>query len=162
LGVGGPEAGPTALSAFAGVHRRQEVRAEHGGVTVYDDFAHHPTAIATTIAGLRERHGDGRILAIPEPRSATMRQGVHRRALAAALDGAERTFAFEPGDLPWDLGEALAPLGERASVFTELDALVAAAVAEARPGDALLVMSNGPFGGIHEQLAAALAAREAG
>ncbi len=157
-----PATAVAALNGFGGVRRRQEVRAVHAGVTVYDDFAHHPTAMTTTIAGLRERHGDGRILAIPEPRSATMRQGVHQGALAAALDGADRTFAFDPGDLPWDLGAALAPLGERAAVFTELDTLVAAAVAEARPGDALLVMSNGAFGGIHERLAAALAAREAG
>ena len=143
------------LARFPGIRRRLELRGEAGGVQVYDDFAHHPTAIAATIAALRPQVR-GRILAVTEPRSNTMRTGVHRDTLAAALDGAERMLVLQPADLPWDLAGALKPLGGRASTHPDVPALVAAVAAEARPGDAVLVMSNGGFDGIHGRLLAAL------
>jgi UDP-N-acetylmuramate: L-alanyl-gamma-D-glutamyl-meso-diaminopimelate ligase len=149
-----------ALACFRGVRRRMEVRGSAGGVTVYDDFAHHPTAIATTLDGLRRRVGAQRILAVLEPRSNTMKQGALKDALAGSLAAADRTFCYA-GSLGWDVAAALAPLGERARVDEDLDALVAAVVAEARPGDHVLVMSNGGFGGVHGRLLAALAARAA-
>lgn len=159
-----PAAAGAALGRFKGVKRRMEVRGSVDGITLYDDFAHHPTAIATTIAGLRARMGDkGRILAVLEPRSNTMKLGVMKAALPDSLQGAERTFAYHAVSgktaLDWNLGEALAPLGERASAFDHLGELVAAVTREARPGDQILVMSNGGFGGVHEKLLAALEAR---
>jgi len=146
------------LSRFEGIRRRMEVRGTVDGVTVYDDFAHHPTAIALTVEGLRRRETDGRILAVLEPRSNTMKLGVMKDRLPAALALADRVFCYTNG-LGWDVAGALAPLGERASTTGDLDQLVAAVVAEARPGDHVLVMSNGGFGGVHEKLLAALAAR---
>jgi UDP-N-acetylmuramate: L-alanyl-gamma-D-glutamyl-meso-diaminopimelate ligase len=148
-----------ALGRFGGVRRRLEVRGTAGGVTVIDDFAHHPSAIETTIDGLRARLAPGeRILAVVEPRSNTMKLGAMKALLPGSLAGAERTFCFA-GGLGWDAAEALAPLGARASVHHELDALVAAVVAEARPGDRVLVMSNGGFGGVHGRLLDALGRR---
>jgi UDP-N-acetylmuramate: L-alanyl-gamma-D-glutamyl-meso-diaminopimelate ligase len=126
------------------------------GVTVYDDFAHHPTAIATTLDGLRQRVGGARILAVLEPRSATMRLGVHRDTLAGSLAGADRVFLFAPKEIGWDVRSALAPLGARAAAFGDVDALAGAIAAEARDGDHVLVMSNGGFGGLHEKLLKAL------
>jgi UDP-N-acetylmuramate: L-alanyl-gamma-D-glutamyl-meso-diaminopimelate ligase len=127
-------------------------------VTVYDDFAHHPTAIATTLEGLRQKVGTARILAVLEPRSATMRLGVHRDTLAGSLAGADRVFVLQPADLGWDVRTAVAPLGARVQVETEVDALARAIAAEARAGDQVLVMSNGGFGGLHGKLLAALGA----
>jgi UDP-N-acetylmuramate: L-alanyl-gamma-D-glutamyl-meso-diaminopimelate ligase len=148
-----------ALGAFGGVRRRLEVRGTAGGVTVIDDFAHHPSAIETTIDGLRARLAPGeRILAVIEPRSNTMKLGAMKALLPGSLAGAERTFCFA-GGLGWDAAEALAPLGARASVHAELDGLVAAVAAEARPGDRVLVMSNGGFGGVHARLLDALGRR---
>jgi UDP-N-acetylmuramate: L-alanyl-gamma-D-glutamyl-meso-diaminopimelate ligase len=147
-----------ALARFRGVRRRLELRGTAAGVIVYDDFAHHPTAIATTIDGLRRRVGDTRILAVLEPRSNTMKQGALKDALAASLAVADRTFCYA-ANLGWDVAGALAPLGERASVHDDLDELVAAVVAHARPGDQVLVMSNGGFGGVQARLLEALAAR---
>ena len=148
-----------ALGRFGGVRRRLEVRGTAGGVTVIDDFAHHPSAIETTIDGLRARLAPGeRILAVVEPRSNTMKLGAMKALLPGSLAGAERTFCFA-GGLGWDAAEALAPLGAKASVHHELDALVAAVVAEARPGDRVLVMSNGGFGGVHGRLLDALGRR---
>ncbi len=147
--------GIEALAGFRGVRRRLEFRGEAGGVRVIDDFAHHPTAIAATIEALRTRES-GRILAVLEPRSNTMRQGVHQHRLAASLDGAEASFVLAPEDLPWDAGEALAPLGGRAHTAANVAALVERIVAHAHPGDTVLVMSNGGFDGIHERLLAAL------
>jgi len=126
-------------------------------VTVYDDFAHHPTAIATTIAGLRRRVGAQRILAVLEPRSNTMKLGVVKGLLPAALGEADHTFCYAK-DLGWDAAEALAPLGYRATVHEDLDAMVAAIAAAARSGDHVLVMSNGGFGDVHAKILAALAA----
>lgn len=147
-----------ALGTFRGVRRRLEVRGVVGGVTVYDDFAHHPTAIETTVAGLRRRSPSGRILAILEPRSNTMKLGAMKDRLAGSLAAADRVFCYAHR-LGWSPAEALAPLGERAETYEDLDALVSAAVHDSRPGDHLLVMSNGGFGGIHDKLLAALAAR---
>lgn len=156
-----PGAAATSLAGFKGVRRRMELRGSVDGVSVYDDFAHHPTAIETTIAGLRARlGGKGRILAVLEPRSNTMKLGVMKDRLAASLTGAERVFGYGAPTgrdaLGWNLAEALAPLGERAKAFDALDALVAAVAAEARPGDHVLVMSNGGFGGVHTRLLEAL------
>jgi UDP-N-acetylmuramate: L-alanyl-gamma-D-glutamyl-meso-diaminopimelate ligase len=145
-----------ALSRFGGVKRRLEVRGEVAGVTVIDDFAHHPSAIAATIEGLRARLAPGeRILAVLEPRSNTMKLGAVKAALAGSLLGADHSFCFA-GGLGWDATEALAPLGDKASVYIELDALVADVVAYARATDRVLVMSNGGFGGVHQRLLDAL------
>ncbi len=146
----------SALATFPGVKRRLEVRGTVRGVTVYDDFAHHPTAIAATIAGLRSRVGDKRILAVLEPRSNTMKLGTMKAQLPGSLAGAQATFCYGKG-LGWDAAEALTPLGDRAAVFESLDALVVAVVAAAREGDQVLVMSNGGFGGVHQKLLTALA-----
>ena len=156
-----PEAAIDALSRFAGVARRMEVRGTVGGVTVIDDFAHHPTAIATTVDGLRAQLGTaGRILAVLEPRSNTMKLGAMKSQLPGSLERADRVFCFS-GGIGWDVAEAFAPLGARAVVDADLDRLVAAIVREARAGDQVLVMSNGGFGGIHRKLLDALAARGA-
>ncbi len=152
-----PEQAIEALGAFANVKRRMEVRGTVGGVTVYDDFAHHPTAIAVTIAGLRSAVGGARILAVLEPRSNTMKLGVMKAELAPSLAAADRVYCYS-ANLGWDAAPVLAPLGARASCHEDLDALVAAIVAESRAGDHVLVMSNGGFGGIHAKLLDRLAA----
>jgi len=148
--------GIEALAKFENVKRRMEVRGVVGGITVYDDFAHHPTAIATTVAGLRGKVGEARILAVLEPRSNTMKLGVMKDALPGSLKDADRVFCYD-ANLGWDAASALAPLGDKAQTFDDLDSLVAAVAAVARPGDQVLVMSNGGFGGVHEKLLAALA-----
>jgi UDP-N-acetylmuramate: L-alanyl-gamma-D-glutamyl-meso-diaminopimelate ligase len=162
-----PEVAIDALARFAGVKRRLETRGTRNGVTVYDDFAHHPTAIAATLAGLRRRVGPAaagpRILAVLEPRSNTMKQGAVKAQLAASLGDADLVFCFGERQgrnaLGWDPAETLAPLGERAACFDRIDMLVAAVARAARPGDHVLVMSNGGFGGVHAKLLDALAAR---
>ena len=155
--VGVPlDKGLEALSRFENVKRRMELRGTVRGVTVYDDFAHHPTAIATTVAGLRRKVGDSRILAVLEPRSNTMKLGVMKSQLPASLAETDAVFCYG-ANLGWDAAEALAPLGAKAVVDDDLDRLVARIVAEARSGDQILVMSNGGFGGIHGKLLARLA-----
>ncbi|MDR1064253.1 MAG: UDP-N-acetylmuramate:L-alanyl-gamma-D-glutamyl-meso-diaminopimelate ligase [Azoarcus sp.] len=150
--------GLAALSEYRNVKRRLEMRGEAGGVKVYDDFAHHPTAIETTIDGLRRKVGQAsRILAVLEPRSNTMKMGAMKDRLAASLRQADRVFCYD-ANLGWDAAAALLPLGNRQSCHGELAALVTAVAAEARPGDHVLVMSNGGFGGIHQKLLDALAA----
>jgi len=156
-----PATSLAALACFRGVRRRMELRGTAGGVAVYDDFAHHPTAIATTLDGLRRRVGSARIVAVLEPRSNTMKLGAMKEALPGSLAAADRVFCYA-GNLGWDAAVALAPLGARASVFADLDALVHAIAGQAQPGDHVLVMSNGGFGGIHERLLVELAARGAG
>jgi UDP-N-acetylmuramate: L-alanyl-gamma-D-glutamyl-meso-diaminopimelate ligase len=155
-----PAAAAAALGRFENVKRRLELRGEAGGVKVYDDFAHHPTAIRTTLDGLRRRLGplgDGpRILAVFEPRSNTMKLGSMKAQLPWALEEADLAFCHS-GGLGWDAAEALAPLGERAAVSDSIDALVRRVAQAARPGDHVLCMSNGGFGGIHAKLLAALA-----
>ena len=151
------EVGLKAIASFQGVKRRLEVRGTAGGVTVYDDFAHHPTAIAATIEGLRSQIGtSARILAVLEPRSNTMKLGTMKAALPGSLADAERAFCYA-AHLGWDAAAALAPMGERAQVFDDLEQLVKAVVQAARPGDHVLVMSNGGFGGVHGKLLSALA-----
>jgi UDP-N-acetylmuramate: L-alanyl-gamma-D-glutamyl-meso-diaminopimelate ligase len=155
-----PAAAIDALNAFRGVKRRMELAGVAGGVTVYDDFAHHPTAIRTTLEGLRRKVGGARILAVVEPRSNTMKLGLMKDDLAPSLAAADLVFCYTAG-LGWDAAAALAPLGPRARPLGDLDALVAAIVRESRPGDQVVVMSNGGFGGIHAKLLAALGARAA-
>jgi len=140
-----------ALSRFQSVRRRLEIKGTAEGVTIYDDFAHHPSAIATTIEGLRRKVGDGRILAVFEPRSNTMKIGVMKDQLAPSLAGADRVYCYS-SRLEWDPREALAPLGARLCCENELDALVAMVAGETRAGDHVLIMSNGGFGGIHAKL----------
>jgi UDP-N-acetylmuramate: L-alanyl-gamma-D-glutamyl-meso-diaminopimelate ligase len=154
-----PERAAQALGAFSGVKRRMEIRGVVGDVTVYDDFAHHPTAIETTLRGLRARVGGARIIAVLEPRSNTMKLGVHREQLAPALQLADRTWILDSPDLGWELPPAVAALGARASFATSVDALVKGVAEDSRPGDQVLVMSNGGFGGLHDKLLAALRAR---
>ena len=158
--VGVPiDKGLDALTRFANVKRRMEVRGTANGVTVYDDFAHHPTAIDTTLAGLRAKVGPAtRILAVLEPRSNTMKLGTMKDKLPHALREADKVYCFGQ-NLGWDIAAAMAPLGEIATISDDLDALVAAIVDEARPGDQVLVMSNGGFGGIHEKILQTLAGR---
>ena len=139
------------LAAFSGVRRRMQLRGDAAGVSVYDDFAHHPTAIRTTLEGLRERIGQARILAVLEPRSNTMKRGVMKEALPASLAAADRVYLYTAG-IDWDAQALFAPLGARARCLDDLDALVSAVAAEARSGDQVLVMSNGGFGGIHGKL----------
>ncbi len=146
-----------ALSSFSGIRRRLELRGTVRDVAVYDDFAHHPTAIAVTVQALREK-GAGRILAVLEPRSNTMRLGSHKNELAHSLEGADLCFVYAPTSLKWDAAAVLAPVGARLRLHTEMDALIAAIVAQAKPGDRVLVMSNGDFGGIHGRLLVALSA----
>src|SRR6266404_7403338 len=144
-----------ALGSFSGVRRRMQVRGSAREVTIYDDFAHHPTAIRTTIEGLRQHARQGRILAVLEPRSSTMKRGIMKDALASSVEAADRIYVYTEG-LSWDAPAAFASLGTRARCVGDLDALVAAVAAEARAGDHVLVMSNGGFGGIHEKLLAKL------
>jgi UDP-N-acetylmuramate: L-alanyl-gamma-D-glutamyl-meso-diaminopimelate ligase len=163
-----PAQAARSLAAFRNVKRRMEVRGSVDGVIVYDDFAHHPTAIETTIAGLRARVGAERtrILAVLEPRSNTMKLGVMKAQLPSSLAGADLVFGYGAPSgrdaLGWNLGEALAPLDGKAQAFDDLNALVAAVVAAARPGDHVLVMSNGGFGGVHQKLLDALGTRTRG
>lgn len=145
----------SSLARFAGIKRRLEVKGVVRDVTVYDDFAHHPTAIELTVEGLRRRHRGGRILAVLEPRSNTMKLGVMKDQLPRSLALADRVYCYT-GGLGWDAAAVLQPLGEAAACYGDLDALVAAVAHEARPGDHVLVMSNGGFGGVHQKLLAAL------
>jgi UDP-N-acetylmuramate: L-alanyl-gamma-D-glutamyl-meso-diaminopimelate ligase len=154
-----PQRAAQALSQFQGVKRRMELRGIVNGIAVYDDFAHHPTAIDSTVRGLRARVGGERIVAVLEPRSNTMRLGVHREELAGALAQADVCWFYEAPDLGWDLRAAVAGLGSRARFSASVDELVAALAAELRPHDHALIMSNGAFGGLHTKLLAALGAR---
>jgi UDP-N-acetylmuramate: L-alanyl-gamma-D-glutamyl-meso-diaminopimelate ligase len=158
-----PQVAIEALGQFVNVKRRMETRGVVGGVTVVDDFAHHPTAITTTVAGLRRKVGSARILAVLEPRSNTMKLGTMKQALPGSLSEADVVFGYTaPGGkdmVGWNLAETLAPLGDKASAYTDLAVLVTAIVAQAQAGDHILVMSNGGFGGIHQKLLDALAVK---
>ncbi len=151
-----PAVAARALSSFRNVRRRLEVRGSVNGVTVYDDFAHHPTAIATTLDGLRRQVGQARIVAVFEPRSNTMKLGTMAAQLPASLAQADRVFCHA-GGLDWDVRGALAPLGAKAQVADSVDTLLAQLQPVLQPGDHVLCMSNGSFGGIHARLLAALA-----
>ncbi|MEE4185507.1 MAG: UDP-N-acetylmuramate:L-alanyl-gamma-D-glutamyl-meso-diaminopimelate ligase [Gammaproteobacteria bacterium] len=145
------------LAAFRGVQRRMEHLGDFAGVSLYDDFAHHPTAIRRTLEAARGAFS-GRILAVLEPRSNSMKLGAHRAELPAALGSADRAWVFAPPDLPWSLETELAPVAG-CSVMHDIPELVAAVVAEVRPGDAVIIMSNGGFAGMRERLPAAVAGR---
>ncbi|MBI3055778.1 MAG: UDP-N-acetylmuramate:L-alanyl-gamma-D-glutamyl-meso-diaminopimelate ligase [Betaproteobacteria bacterium] len=140
-----------ALGAFKNVKRRLETRGTVNGITVYDDFAHHPTAIRVTLAGLRNKVGAARIIAVLEPRSNTMKRGVMKDELAASLAAADRVFCYGAG-LEWDPAAALAPLGAKAEIHHDIPQLITAIAAAAKSGDHVLIMSNGSFGGIHGKL----------
>lgn len=150
-----PEVAAKALASFENVRRRLELRGEAGGVKVYDDFAHHPTAMRTTVNGLRRKIGTERILAVFEPRSNTMKLGTMKAQLPWSLEEADLAFCHS-GGLTWNAQEALAPMGKQAVVCDTIDKLVDRVVAAARPGDHVLCMSNGGFGGVHMKLLAAL------
>ncbi len=142
-----------ALAGFRGIARRMQLRGEVRGVRVYDDFAHHPTAIATTVDGLRRRVGKAaRIVAVLEPRSHTMRMGVHRETLAPSLAGADEVWLYAPADLGWDASAVLAALAGRGHAAGDVATLARELAQALRPGDHVLVMSNGGFGGLHEKL----------
>jgi UDP-N-acetylmuramate: L-alanyl-gamma-D-glutamyl-meso-diaminopimelate ligase len=159
VGVDVPQA-LEALASFTGIARRMQLRGEIGGVRVYDDFAHHPTAIATTIDGLRRRVGTAKILAVLEPRSNTMRMGVHQHLLAPALAGADEVWLYTPADLGWNAAGVVSALGPRGHASGDIDALARALAQAARAGDQVLIMSNGGFGGLHGKLLTELAARK--
>jgi UDP-N-acetylmuramate: L-alanyl-gamma-D-glutamyl-meso-diaminopimelate ligase len=152
----------TALQEFRNVKRRMEIRAVINGVTIYDDFAHHPTAITTTLQGLRTKLGpesNQRIIAVLEPRSNTMRMGVHRQTLAPALAHADNVILYEPPNLGWELSDIAAEIGTKARVFNSTTAITQYLAKETRSGDHVLIMSNGGFDGLHEQLITALQER---
>jgi len=140
-----------ALSEFKNVKRRMEIKGIANDITVYDDFAHHPTAIETTVAGLRSKVGKARILAVLEPRSNTMKLGVMKNALPASLKEADLVFCYG-ANLGWDAAEALSTIKDKASVYEDLNTMVAAIAKVAKPGDYVLVMSNGGFGGVHQKI----------
>jgi UDP-N-acetylmuramate: L-alanyl-gamma-D-glutamyl-meso-diaminopimelate ligase len=141
-----------ALNEFKNVKRRMEVSGVVNGITVYDDFAHHPTAITLTLDGLRKKVGNAAIIAILEPRSNTMRMGVHAATLGPSLDAADEVVLYNPPDLGWDINVVVEALGGRCKVFDEIKNIVSYVSGYARPGDHILVMSNGGFGGIHQKL----------
>lgn len=158
----GLEEGAAALSRFESPRRRQEVRGEVGGIKVIDDFAHHPTAIAATLEGLGATTDAGRLLAVIEPRSNTMRLGSMRERLPASVSTADRVWWYQPPTLSWSLDALVDASPVPAAVCDDIDTLVAAVIADARPGDRIVVMSNGAFEGIHEKLLAALEVRHGG
>lgn len=151
-----PEMACASLTSFVNTKRRLEFKGQVNDITVYDDFAHHPTAIALTIEGLRNKVGTRRILAVLEPRSATMKLGVHKQVLADSLTLADWVFLFQPEHLSWSVGDVATQCHQPSCVKDDIDELVQAIVEEARPGDQILVMSNGGFGGIHGKLLEAL------
>ena len=150
-----PAVAAKAMASFENVKRRMEVRGCVNGITVYDDFAHHPTAIRTTVNGLRRQVGQARILAIFEPRSNTMKLGTMKAQLPWSLEEADLAFCHS-GGLGWDATAALLPMGAKAQVGANIDEVIAQVLAKVQPGDHLLCMSNGGFGGIHAKLLQAI------
>jgi UDP-N-acetylmuramate: L-alanyl-gamma-D-glutamyl-meso-diaminopimelate ligase len=148
-----------ALAEFRGVKRRMELTGTAAGISIYDDFAHHPTAITTTIDGLRRRIGKARLVAVLEARSNTMRMGVHKETLAPSLAAADAVYLFAPADLGWDAGAVARQVGAKATTEPTIDALLARLTADVRSGDHVLIMSNGGFGGLHAKLLSALKSR---
>ena len=147
-----------ALNGFINAKRRLEIKGEVNGVTVYDDFAHHPEAILATLTALRDKVGGGkRILAVLEPRSNTMKMGVHKDEIAPALGRADVVFMLQPENMPWEVADIAANCVQTAHWSGNLERLVEMIVQEAQPSDHILVMSNGSFGGIHQKLLEALA-----
>ena len=150
-----------ALAEFRGVKRRMEVRAEIAGVTVFDDFAHHPTAIAKTLDGLRRIVGEKRIIAVLEPRSNTMRMGIHGDKLPQSLSGADLVWMYKPPNLAWNIEGSSTILGDKLRIVSDIGELIQDLAVELRPGDQVVVMSNGDFGGLHGRLIAVLGADSA-
>lgn len=148
-----------ALAGFIAPKRRMELKANIADIKVYDDFAHHPTAISTTLQGIRNKVGHDRVLAVLEPRSNTMRMGVHQAALPLALALADQVFLYEPANANWSLDALTRALAPKAGLSHEIDELVAQLCAEAKPSDSIVIMSNGGFGGIHDKLISALKAK---
>ena len=148
-----------ALAGFIAPKRRMELKANIADIKVYDDFAHHPTAISTTLQGIRNKVGHDRVLAVLEPRSNTMRMGVHQAALPLALALADQVFLYEPANANWSLDALTRALAPKAGLSREIDELVAQLCAEAKPADSIVIMSNGGFGGIHDKLISALKAK---
>jgi UDP-N-acetylmuramate: L-alanyl-gamma-D-glutamyl-meso-diaminopimelate ligase len=148
-----------ACADFAGVKRRMELLAEINDIRVYDDFAHHPTAIATTLEGLRARVGTAPVIAIVEPRSNTMRMGVHLQRLAPSIAAADRVIWYQPPGLDWSLDEVIATSPRPATLYSDIERIVADLAAEMRGGENIVIMSNGGFGGIHQKLVGALRRR---
>jgi len=153
-----PALGIEALCLFRNAKRRMEKVAEVKGVTIYDDFAHHPTAIATTLDGLRKRIGATRLIAIVEPRSNSMKLGAHRDGLPASVQQADSVYWYAPANLGWDLAATVSSSTVPTRVCDSLEAIIAGVKAEATPGTQVVIMSNGGFGGLHGKLAAALEA----
>lgn len=154
-----PDLACEALAGFINTKRRLELKGEQHGVRVFDDFAHHPTAVELTLGGLRAKVGEARILAVLEPRSNTMKLGVHKADLAPALAAADEVFIYQPDNIPWSVDEIAQQCHQPATTDADLDALVAKICDAATPGDNILVMSNGGFGGIHGKILAALEAK---
>lgn len=154
-----PQHAIDALSEFQGVRRRMEKRATIDGVSIYDDFAHHPTAITTTLEGLRGKVGAARIIAIVEPRSNTMRMGVHKETLASSLMQADEAIFFQPPELEWRVQDVIHGMGSKGLVFDNIDDIVQHVKTHVRSGDNVVVMSNGAFGGLHNKLVDVLQGR---
>tara|TARA_R110002124_G_scaffold41032_5_gene127540 strand:+ start:13 stop:1002 length:990 start_codon:yes stop_codon:yes gene_type:complete len=147
-----PEVAIEALTNFVNAKRRMEVLGTVNGITVYDDFAHHPTAISTTLEGLRAKVGKARILAVLEPRSNTMKMGVHKQTLAQSWSAADQVFIYQPSHLSWSMDALLAQSEVTTSLHDDLEILEKSILSYAKPGDHILIMSNGGFGGIHQHL----------
>tara|TARA_R110002072_G_scaffold32211_8_gene98649 strand:- start:22155 stop:23504 length:1350 start_codon:yes stop_codon:yes gene_type:complete len=141
-----------ALADFKSVKRRLECIYDAKGIRVYDDFAHHPTAIAKTLKALRQHAGKGRLIAIMEPRSNTMRMGVHAKTLANAFIDADLVLLFQANNVDWDIAAHMSDLGDRCRVFTNIDEMISLISKEHQQGDHIVIMSNGAFGGIHKKL----------
>ncbi len=141
-----------ALSKFKNAKRRMEVRAIINNITIYDDFAHHPTAIHTTLEGLRQHVGTSPIIAVLEPRSNTMRMGIHKNTLAGSLAIADEILLYQPEELDWNLSDSVDSTEQRIQIFDSIEAIINYIVANTQGGEHVLIMSNGAFGGIHEKL----------
>jgi UDP-N-acetylmuramate: L-alanyl-gamma-D-glutamyl-meso-diaminopimelate ligase len=145
-----------ALGCFEGIKRRLEVLGEVGGVTVYDDFAHHPTAIIETLSAVKELSGKGRILAVLEPRSNTMRMGVHKKRLLDSLQQADSIYLYQPDNIEWNLGDLARHSSVSARVYEDVDGIIRDVIKQAQPGDHVVIMSNGGFKSIHSRMLQAL------
>ncbi|MGR5252664.1 UDP-N-acetylmuramate:L-alanyl-gamma-D-glutamyl-meso-diaminopimelate ligase [Vibrio astriarenae] len=154
-----PQHACEALAKFINTKRRLELKGEFNGITVYDDFAHHPTAIELTLGGLRNKVGKDKIIAVFEPRSATMKRGVHKETLAASLSAADSVFIYQPDSIDWSVSDVAQQCAQQSDTDDNIDRLVEKIVASAKPGDHILVMSNGGFEGIHDKLLRALSTK---
>jgi len=148
-----------ALKEFKGIKRRLEVRGVIDGVTVYDDFAHHPTAIEETLLAMKEVKGDGKVFAVLEPRSNTMRMGIHKESLSSSWQQAGEICLYQPEGMDWSLGDVVKQSKVPATLFSSTDKIISHLTSEAAEGDHIVIMSNGGFEAIHQRLLDALAAR---